>query len=110
MPQQSARSGLRYSTVEIIGYINRAIASTQTPDWTLGPFIAATLTLLLAPALYAASIYMELGRIIRAVDGEHQCIIRLRWLTKIFVTGDVFSFLVQSAGNFSPHPPNSNRD
>ena len=45
--------------------------------------------ILIAPTLFAASIYMELGRIILLVDGEHHAIIRKRWLTKIFVVGDV---------------------
>ncbi|KAL9128335.1 MAG: hypothetical protein Q9217_002964 [Psora testacea] len=57
-----------------------------------------TLLLLLAPLLFAATIYMELGRIIGAVDGEKQCLIKLRWLTKLFVAGDVLSFLVQGSG------------
>jgi hypothetical protein len=57
-----------------------------------------SLLILLAPAFFAASIYMVLGRIIRLTDGEAHSIIRVNWLTKIFVTGDVLSFLVQSAG------------
>ncbi|KAL6363793.1 hypothetical protein LRP88_03217 [Fusarium phalaenopsidis] len=54
--------------------------------------------LLVAPALFAATIYMELGRIIAMVDGEGYVMIPLRWLTKIFVIGDVFSFMLQGAG------------
>jgi hypothetical protein len=61
-----------------------------------------SLLLLLAPALFAASIYMILGRIIRLTDGEPCSIIRARWLTKVFVAGDVFSFFVQSAGIIFP--------
>ena len=57
-----------------------------------------TLLILVAPALFAASIYMVLGRIILLVDGEQHSLIRKRWLTKIFVTGDVLSFLMQGAG------------
>jgi hypothetical protein len=56
---------------------------------------------LLGPALFAASIYMVLGRIIRLTDGESHSSIKSKWLTKIFVTGDVLGFLAQSAGN---HP------
>lgn len=41
---------------------------------------------------------MILGRIILMTDGESHSMIRRKWLTKIFVTGDVFSFLVQSSG------------
>ena len=57
------------STVEYIGYIGRAISSEQTPHWTLGPFIVQVVLLLVAPAFFAATIYMELGRIILLVDG-----------------------------------------
>lgn len=42
---------------------------------------------------------MILGRIIRLVEGEHLSIIRPQIVTKVFVTGDVLSFMVQ--GNAS---------
>jgi hypothetical protein len=42
-----------------------------------------------ALALLAASVYMLLGRIIRVVKAEHHAIIRIGWLTKIFVFGAV---------------------
>lgn len=64
----------------------------------MGPYIMQTLLCLVAPALFAASIYMTLGRIIRLVDGEHHSLIRLKWLTKIFVAGDIISFITQGAG------------
>lgn len=64
----------------------------------MGPFIMQSLLLLVAPALYAASIYMVLGRIIRRLDAEEYAIIRTKWLTKVFVIGDVISFFVQSGG------------
>lgn len=57
--------------------------------------------LLVAPALFAASIYMELGRIVLMVDGERSLFIRRTWLTKLFVAGDVLSFLMQSSGEYS---------
>ncbi|KIL86244.1 hypothetical protein FAVG1_10641 [Fusarium avenaceum] len=80
---------------QFIGYIGRAISHTETPDWTLGPYLVQTLLLLVAPALFAASIYMELSRIIIAADGENHSLIKKKWLTKIFVIGDVISFFVQ---------------
>tara|TARA_R110002003_G_scaffold9_36_gene681 strand:- start:8355 stop:8507 length:153 start_codon:yes stop_codon:yes gene_type:complete len=46
---------------------------------------------------------MMLGRIILVTDGEHYSIIRKRWLTKLFVTGDVISFLMQGAGKLYFH-------
>lgn len=54
--------------------------------------------LLLAPILFAASLYMTLGRIIRSVDGEKYSIIRSKWVTGIFVTGDIVSFMIQGGG------------
>ncbi|KAL8790230.1 MAG: hypothetical protein Q9195_006453 [Heterodermia aff. obscurata] len=83
---------------ELIGYVARAIASRQTPNWTLGPFIVNTILVLVAPALFAASIYMLLGRIILLTGGEPYSVVRRRWLTKVFVGGDVLSFLMQSSG------------
>ena len=54
--------------------------------------------ILCAPALTAASIYMILGRIIRLVDGAHHSPIPLKWLTWIFVIGDLLSLNIQGAG------------
>lgn len=87
-------------TVEVIGYIGRALSHNEAPDYTLGPYIIQSILLLVAPALFAASIYMELARIVLMVEGDHALIIRRRWLTRIFVTGDVVSFLMQSGGTF----------
>jgi hypothetical protein len=41
---------------------------------------------------------MILGRLIRATSAEAYSIIRVNWVTKIFVGGDIFSFLVQALG------------
>ncbi|CAG8254347.1 unnamed protein product [Penicillium nalgiovense] len=83
---------------EAIGYLARYASAQETPDWTTKPYIAQSLLLLLAPALFAASIYMILGRIIRLVNGASCSLVRPSWLTKIFVTGDVLSFFIQSGG------------
>ncbi|KAJ6098475.1 protein RTM1 [Penicillium canescens] len=84
--------------VEWVGYIGRALSSHESPSWTLGPYLIQTLLLLLAPAFFAASIYMMLGKIIICLDGEQHSILRQRWLTKVFVCGDILSFTVQAAG------------
>ncbi|KAF2676893.1 RTA1-domain-containing protein [Lentithecium fluviatile CBS 122367] len=81
---------------ESVGYIGRILSHYD--QWKLSNFIMQYLLLLVAPALFAASIYIILGRIILLVDGERYAPIRQRWLTKIFVTGDVISFLVQGGG------------
>jgi hypothetical protein len=84
--------------VEFVGYAGRARSGQESPDWTLPPYIIQALLILVAPALFAATIYMELGRIVTLVEGEDYTLIRKKWLTKIFVCGDVLSFMVQSAG------------
>ena len=81
---------------ETIGYIGRIIAHSNQNS--IGIFILQTVLLLIAPALFAASIYMVLGRLMIFVDGAHLSLIRPSRLTKIFVIGDVLSFLIQSGG------------
>jgi hypothetical protein len=76
-------------------------ATQDFGEYTLGPYIMQSVLLLVAPALFAASIYMELGRIVLMVDGERHLFIRRTWLTKLFVAGDVLSFLMQSSGKLS---------
>lgn len=41
---------------------------------------------------------MELGRIVLMVKGEKLALVRVSWMTKIFVAGDVLSFLMQASG------------
>ncbi|EXK78735.1 hypothetical protein FOQG_16608 [Fusarium oxysporum f. sp. raphani 54005] len=84
--------------LEVIGFIGRAMANKATDQ--LGPYIIQSIFLLIPPSLFAASIYMTLGRIMRGLGpkAESCSIIRVKWLTTLFVVGDVFSFLVQSSG------------
>lgn len=84
--------------VETIGYIGRLLSSQEAPNFTKNPYIIQSTLLLIAPAFFAASIYMVLGRIIRMIDAEQYSLIRVKWLTKIFVCGDVLSFLMQASG------------
>lgn len=81
---------------QTIGYIGRILSSND--QYALSPYIMQTLLLLLAPALYAATIYMILGRLILLTGGERYSLVRRTWLTKIFVGGDVISFIMQGAG------------
>ena len=83
-------------TVEIIGYGCRVWAHYNIQGAT--PYAIQSTLILLAPILFAASVYMFLGRIIRAVDGESHSLIRPKWLTKIFVCGDILCFLIQAGG------------
>ncbi|EFZ01348.1 RTA1 like domain protein [Metarhizium robertsii] len=92
---------------QFLGYVARAYARDKTDQ--LGPFVMQSVLILVAPALFAASIYMTLGRLMRSIHGERHSLIPVNWLTKAFVLGDVLSFLVQSTGaglmavkNFDP--------
>ena len=62
------------------------------------PYIAQSMLILLAPALYAASIYMLLGRLVVLLDGEDNCVISTKWLTKLFLLGDILSIIGQGGG------------
>ncbi|KAH8654391.1 RTA1 like protein-domain-containing protein [Ilyonectria robusta] len=85
--------------VEVIGYVGRALnASEKSGQWTQGPYIIQALLLLLGPPFYAASIYMVLGRLIRLLDAEKYSMVKLKWLTKFFLLGDIASILGQGAG------------
>jgi hypothetical protein len=63
------------------------------------PYSIQSVFLLLGPTLFAASVYMALGRLIRCVHAEKYSLIRIKWLTKVFVMGDVLSFLVQGGAS-----------
>lgn len=108
--------------LEAGGYACRVISATENPGpWSLGPYLVQALLVLIAPTLFAASIYMELGRIVRMIEGEKELFVPRRWLTKvspppqptpwppsrrhladtglqIFVIGDLIAFGIQSTG------------
>ncbi|KAH7376785.1 RTA1 like protein-domain-containing protein [Plectosphaerella cucumerina] len=80
---------------QFIGYAARCSAHNKTGR--LMPYIIQSTFILLAPILYAASIYMTLGRVIRSVNGDRHSIIRPAILTKIFVTCDITALMVQGS-------------
>ena len=82
--------------VQIVGYAARAVSEDKTDQ--LMPFIIQSTFILVSPALFAASVYMVLGRVIRYLGAESLSLIPVKWLTKIFVAGDVVSFCVQAGG------------
>ncbi|KIX93602.1 uncharacterized protein Z520_10780 [Fonsecaea multimorphosa CBS 102226] len=81
---------------EAVGYGARAVAHYNT-DKTL-PYAIQSLLILLGPILFAASVYMILGRLIRATNGDSHSLIPSKWMTKVFVGGDVLCFVVQGVG------------
>ncbi|KAJ5354037.1 Protein RTM1 [Penicillium brevicompactum] len=82
--------------LECAGYIARIFSHFD--NLALGPYIVQTMLILVAPPLFAASIYMTLGRVIVKLNAEELSMVPVRYLTKIFVVGDVISFLLQVAG------------
>jgi len=82
--------------VEAIGYLART--QSHKDKEKLAPYIVQAILLLVAPALLAASIYMVLGRLMTYLEAAHHSMIRIKWLTKFFVAGDVLSFLMQTLG------------
>ncbi len=79
------------------------MGSKEAPDYVMGPYILQTLTILLAPILFSASIYMVLKRVIIMTGAEKYSLIRATWLTRVFVGGDILSFLIQAAGMIRRH-------
>ncbi|KAE8335117.1 hypothetical protein BDV24DRAFT_169538 [Aspergillus arachidicola] len=72
--------------VQIIGYVCRALAHDDKESIPL--YSVGTIIILLGPPLYVSSIYMTLGRLIRHLDVEHLSLVSVKWLTKIFATGE----------------------
>jgi hypothetical protein len=81
---------------ETIGYAARAAAHNDTESKT--PYIIQSVLILVAPILFAASVYMILGRLILRTESASYSIVRAKWVTKIFVTGDILCFFIQSGG------------
>ncbi|KAJ5585062.1 RTA1 like protein [Penicillium hispanicum] len=65
------------------------------PDETK-PYIIQYVLILLAPILFTAGVYMFLGRLIRVSGHPELSFIRINWITKIFVLGDILCFFIQA--------------
>ncbi|RAL08791.1 RTA1 domain-containing protein [Aspergillus homomorphus CBS 101889] len=87
--------------LEVIGYITRSISANQAPNYAMTPGIVQTLFILVAPSLFAASVYMECGRSIVWTEGEKYAIVRPNWITKVFLIGDIAAFVAQGAASLS---------
>ncbi|KAF1844312.1 RTA1 like protein [Cucurbitaria berberidis CBS 394.84] len=81
---------------EAVGYAGRAAAHNDTEN--KNPYIVQSTLILLAPILFAASIYMILGRLIQRTESAAFSIVRTTWTTKIFVGGDILCFCIQGGG------------
>ncbi|KAJ5489215.1 hypothetical protein N7539_004105 [Penicillium diatomitis] len=83
-------------TGESFGYYGRAWSHHDRTDirsWALQEML-----ILCAPPLIAATIYIVLGRIIRAFDAEHLSSMRPKRMTLVFVLNDVICFCTQLGG------------
>ncbi|BGP01328.1 hypothetical protein RTG_01198 [Rhodotorula toruloides ATCC 204091] len=67
---------------------------------TLGMYILQTMFILLSPCAFLAMDYMLLGRLARALGDEAtNCLfIRPTLISKLFITSDVITFLLQASG------------
>jgi hypothetical protein len=97
------KAGAVYFTPFLIGGIFQTIGYcgriwSHFDKESIGGFVMQAILILVAPALFAASIYMILARLVRALGAEHLSLIPIKWVTKIFVTGDVFAFGLQAGG------------
>lgn len=89
-------SGIDVGAVQLVGYCGR-IWSHFDP-FAIGGFVMQAILILVAPALYAASIYMILGRLIRTLQADSLSLLPTAWVTRIFVISDVVSFTLQAGG------------
>jgi hypothetical protein len=80
----------------LIGYCGRIWSHYDA--LSIGAFVIQAILILVAPALFAASIYMILGRLIRTLQAEELSLIPIAWVTRIFVFSDVISFSLQAGG------------
>ncbi|KAI1344238.1 RTA1 like protein-domain-containing protein [Xylariaceae sp. FL0016] len=81
---------------EFIGYCGRIWSHYDT--LSIGGFVIQAILILVAPALFAASIYMILGRLIRTLRAESLSLIPIAWVTRVFVISDVVAFSLQAGG------------
>jgi hypothetical protein len=83
---------------EVVGYGTRIASHIDNEAW--GPFIVQGVFLLVGPLFFAATIYMMLGRTIRLAGGEDVSLIKPTWYTRIFVTADITTLIIQGLGSF----------
>ncbi|KAN0102697.1 RTA1 domain containing protein [Hyaloscypha variabilis] len=83
--------------MEAGGYYCRAWSASNTHE--ILPFVISSLLILAAPPMLAVTVYMTFGRIIRNLKAAAFSIISPRWLTSLFVLGDVVCLGSQLAGS-----------
>lgn len=85
---------------QVVGYAGRIAAYyNQAYPSGLGAYVVQAIFTLVAPLLYAATIYGLLGRLIRMSGQTDQMPIPPNRITMLFVTGDVIAFVLQLSGS-----------
>lgn len=83
--------------METLGYAGRSISVVD--QQVVGPYVLQVLLLLVAPTLYAATIYMLFGRLTYLLFAEETLILPAKFNTSFFVIGDIISLVMQTAGS-----------
>jgi len=98
-----ARKAQRYAltltiggTCIVLGYAIRI--GVHYNAYSIGVYSISTLFILLSPCAWFACIYMLLSRMARYLDATDLLLLPANWITKIFVTSDVITFMMQGAG------------
>ncbi|CUA73205.1 Protein RTM1 [Saccharomyces cerevisiae] [Rhizoctonia solani] len=73
------------------------IVYAQDPT-SIMKYATMNLIILLSPCAFIAGVYMLLSRLAFHLNAVEHLALSPRWLTKIFVTSDVFTFFVQATG------------
>ena len=73
------------------------IALVDNPG-SLGLYIVTNMFTVLSPCGFIATVYMLLGRLAVQLDAEEFLLIKPRIVTKLFVTSDIVTLLIQASG------------
>ncbi|KAK6506247.1 hypothetical protein TWF506_011165 [Arthrobotrys conoides] len=78
---------------QVAGYGVRIFCHFHTEQ--IASYAVQSSFIILAPVFYAASIYMVLRRLICSINGERFSVVPAKWLTWIFVAGDLIALNIQ---------------
>ncbi|CCO37309.1 Protein RTA1 [Rhizoctonia solani AG-1 IB] len=93
----------RYMLTIMIGGVCYAIGLFMrlpfgsNPD-KLGLYIIMNMFTVLSPCAFIATVYMLLGRLALYLDADEYLLVKSRIITKLFLTSDIVTLLVQAAG------------
>ncbi|CCO37308.1 Protein RTA1 [Rhizoctonia solani AG-1 IB] len=93
----------RYMLTIIIGCVCYAIGlfirlPFASNTHQLGIYIFLNTITVLAPCGFIATVYMLLGRLALQLDADDYLLVKARIITKVFVTSDIVTLLIQASG------------